>query len=124
MGKPVQRVKISTIDERSAVVEAVFDTGSFITIVRESALPKDAPVLRYPEEKTRKLRIVGETYLVIEIDGHPISVMASVSPDLSRELLIGAGAMQSWDVSIRNENGHTRVEVGHDLRDPGIHEVV
>jgi len=52
-----------------------------------------------------------------------IESQALVSPDLSQEMIIGAGTMQEWDITIRNQNGHTEVVVGKDLRDPDVQEV-
>ncbi len=39
-------------------------------------------------------------------------------------MLIGAGLMQMWDISIRNKNGHTKIHVGHDMNDPDIQTVL
>ena len=39
---------------------------------------------------------------------------ALVSPNLAQEMLIGAGTMQKWDITIRTQNRHTTVEVGRD----------
>ena len=52
-----------------------------------------------------------------------ISDIALVSPDLSQEMIVGAGTMQKWDISIINRNGHTEVTVGRDMHDPDIIEV-
>ena len=47
-----------------------------------------------------------------------------ISPELGSDMLIGAQTMQSWDISIINTKGKTKINVKHDMRDPEINEVV
>lgn len=47
-----------------------------------------------------------------------------VSDEPGSDMLIGAKTMQSWDITIRNSNGKTKVIVKHDMRDPEINAVV
>ncbi|MBI4700730.1 MAG: retroviral-like aspartic protease [Deltaproteobacteria bacterium] len=130
MSKPILEVQIETLDERRGRARAVFDTGAHPTIIRESCLPEGAAVVRRAkpvEMRTAaaggRLRITGATILVMTVGDRVIQDEVLVSPDLAQEMLVGAGTMQKWDISIRNENGHTRVEVGRDLRDPDIQEI-
>jgi hypothetical protein len=130
MSKPVLDVRITTLDKKSATLKAVFDSGSFFSVIREEKVPAGANILR---EETPisfrtaatggKLSVVGEVALVIAIHGREIRDTALVSPELSKEMLIGAGTMQKWDISIVNRNGRTDVEVGRDLSDPDITEI-
>ena len=69
------------------------------------------------------LDVIGGTILVITIRDRMIQDEALVSPNLAQELLVGAGTMQKWNITIKNQNGHTSVEVGRDLRDPDVQEV-
>lgn len=69
------------------------------------------------------VRISGVTVLVMGIGEKRINDLVLVSPDLKREMVIGADTMQGWDITIKNRNGKTRVHVGHDMRDPDIIEV-
>ena len=130
MSKPVLQVTLKTVDGQTVRVNAVFDSGSYYTIVREGSLPPDASILRYaePEEmKTAaaggKLQVTGATQLVVTIGDRMIRDDALLSPDLGREILIGAKTMQAWDISIQNRDGKTDVVVGRDMRDPEITEV-
>lgn len=130
MSKPVREVTVSTMDERSASVKAVFDTGSFNTIVREDRLPAGATIERRltPLEfrtaaQGGKLRVTGVVVLTISIEDKMIQDDALVSPDLAQDMLIGAKTMQAWDITVQNQNGQTKIIVGHDMRDPDIIEV-
>lgn len=130
MSKPILDVAIATLEQKSAHVRAVFNTGAHLTIIREDRLPPGAAVLRSPAPRQLRtaaqggtLAIVGGTILVMTIGDRMIQDEALVSPNLAQEMLIGAGTMQKWDITIRTQNGHTTVEVGRDLRDPDIQEV-
>jgi len=123
-------LEITTLEEKSARVRAVFDTGAHPTIIREDRLPRDAAVLRGPAARQMRtaaqggtLTITGGTILVMTIGEKQIQDEVLVSPNLAQEMLVGAGTMQKWDITIRNANGHTSVEIGRDLRDPDIQEV-
>ncbi|MBI2061258.1 MAG: hypothetical protein HYT87_16080 [Nitrospirae bacterium] len=130
MSKPILPVILTSTDMKKKRVEAFFDTGSFFTIIRRDVVPSGRATLPYKKAKrlgTAGRRggviISGETVLVIEIGKRMISSRAIISPDIKREMIIGAGAMQEWDISVRNRNGKTKVLVGRDLRDPEITEV-
>jgi hypothetical protein len=130
MGKPVVQVAIETFDGRKGRVRALFDTGAHRTLIREDCLPEGCVVERRPTpERLRTaaqggtLDVVGGIILLIGIGDRLIQTDALVSPNLAQQMLIGAATMQAWDITVRNENGTTRVEVGHDLRDPDIQEV-
>jgi len=130
MSKPVLPVRITNVAGRTVAIPALFDTGSFYTLIREDRLPPGTVVLRYrvPEvlrgaPRGSKLRVIGETGVVIAIGGKRIRDSALVSPDLAREMILGTGTMQKWDITIRNRNGRTRVVVERDMRDPEITEV-
>ena len=44
---------------------------------------------------------------------------APASPDLAQQMVIGAGTMQQWHITIDDENGETKVRVGLDPRVAG-----
>ena len=120
-------IEITSPDEKTATVKAVFDSGSFYSIVREDKVPKGAAVLRrkVPRSfraapKGSQLSATGELSLVMAIRGKQIDDLVLISPDLSQEMLVGAGTMQKWDISILNRDGHTELSVGRDMRDPEI----
>ncbi|MBI2061727.1 MAG: hypothetical protein HYT87_18455 [Nitrospirae bacterium] len=130
MSKPIRPVRITTANGKKTVLHAVVDTGSFHTIVRSDVLPAGTPI--HPSViakqlrtagKGGKVRISGGTYLVLLLEGKLIDTHALVSPDLHQPMIIGAGTMQMWDVSVLNKNGDTQVRVGRDMRDPEITEV-
>ncbi|MBI2060348.1 MAG: retroviral-like aspartic protease [Nitrospirae bacterium] len=130
MSKPTREIRITTSESKSVDVQAVIDTGSFHTIIRLDVLPKDTPVLHSPETRSLKtagqggeVHVAGTTYLVLRLEGKMIEAYALVSPDLRQQMLIGAGTMQMWDISVLNRNGDTEVRVGRDMHDPDITEV-
>lgn len=130
MGKPVKEITIATLEEKTSTVLALFDCGSFFSIIREDKVPKGATVVwrATPKEfKTAteggKLIVTGELPLVMTIGEKMIEDSVLVSPHLAQDMLVGAGTMQKWDISIVNINGQTDVVVKHDLRDPQINEV-
>jgi len=130
MSKPVLPVTIMTSRRKSVSLPAVFDSGSYYTLIRQNCLPAGTPLEEFPPAKAlraaargSRLRIAGAASLVITIGGKKIWDPALVSPDLTREMIIGARTMQAWDITIRNRNGRTTVVVTHHLGDPEITEV-
>ncbi|MFN7972660.1 MAG: hypothetical protein U0166_09985 [Acidobacteriota bacterium] len=130
MGKPLRDIVIVSVEELEASVKALFDTGSFYSIVRDDRLPRGAAILRYKTPRTMRaaskgsvLTTEGEITLVLRIGDKQVNDVALVSSSLSQEMIVGAGTMQKWDISIVSTNGHTDVVVGHDMRDPDITEV-
>jgi len=130
VSNPIREIKITTPDERSAVVQAVFDSGAFYTILREDKVPAGASVLRrkHPRPfrtaaKGGSLLATGELPLVLTIGDKEVDDLALISSDLSQEMLVGAGTMQKWDISIVNRNGSTDVVVGRDMHDPDVIEL-
>ncbi|MBI2058387.1 MAG: hypothetical protein HYT87_01315 [Nitrospirae bacterium] len=129
MSKPIRDVQVTTLDDKTRQVKAVIDTGSFYTIIREDRLPSTTTLARraVPRElraaQGGKLRVTGDVSIVMLVEGKMIDDVAMVSPELAQEMLIGAGTMQKWDISVLHENGHTSVRVGRDMRDPEITEV-
>jgi len=118
------------MEEKTNKVNALFDTGSFYTIVREDVLPETKFVHWYPiakEFKTAgkvgKIEIKGRTVLVIEYNNRRIEDEVFISPDLNCEMIIGAGTMQKWDISVINGKGISKIFMGKDMRDPEITEV-
>lgn len=130
MSKPILPIRVTTLDEKTAEVRAVFDTGSFYTIIREDKVPKGASVLRRSTvkelraaSKGSRVTAVAEVFLVLTIGEKMVEDAALISPDLAQEMLVGAGTMQKWDISIMTTNGKTEVVVARDMRDPDITEV-
>lgn len=130
MSKPIQDVEIMTRDEKAGKATALFDTGSFFSIVRADKVPEGAIIIPFSTAQKFKtasqagtLKVTGEIPLVITMGNKIIEDSVLVSPDLGREMLIGAKTMQAWDISIVNTNGHTEIRVGRDMRDPEITEV-
>lgn len=130
MGKLVLDIKITSPDERTATVKAVFDWGSFYSILREDKVPKGAMFVKRKAPRSfraaakgSKLLAIGELSLIMSIRDKQIDDFVLISPDLSQEMLVGAGTMQKWDISIVNRDGHTELSLGRDMRDPDITEV-
>lgn len=130
MSKPILDVVVITPERARAHVKAVLDTGSYYTIIREDALPRRVAFLHYPTPHLLgmaggpgKIRMVGVIVVDVVIGEKQIHTDAYVSPDLHKQMIIGAGAMQAWDISVVNRNGRTKVIVGRDRRDPDITEV-
>lgn len=130
MSKPVKKITITTADEKTGEVNAVFDRGSFYTIIRQDKIPAGATVL--PQLHLQTFRTAGEggrvnisahIHLIMSIGDKMIDDSALVSPNLVSDLLIGAKTIQAWDISILNKNGNTQIQIGHDMRDPEITEV-
>ena len=130
MSKPIREIKITTPDDKSSVVKAVFDSGSFYSILREDKVPSGAGLFhrKVPRSfrtaaKGTVFSATGELPLVLTIGDRQVDDLVLVSADLYQEMLVGAGTMQKWDISIVNLNGRTDVEVGRDMRDPDVTEV-
>lgn len=130
MGKPIQQVSISTIDQRTKAVNALFDSGAFYSIIHENSLPQTNYITHYPKPevygtatKGATLKITGETTLMIHIEDKTIRETVLISPELSREMIIGAKTMQSWHITVNNETGDTKIVVGTDMNDPEVTEV-
>jgi hypothetical protein len=126
--KPVFPIKIISLNNTSANLNAVFDSGSFYTIIRADKLPADTMIIRQEltfrtAHKGGILQIIGKTILDILIGEKMIETQVLVSSELGSDMLIGAQTMQSWDISIMNSKGKTTINVAHDMRDPEITEV-
>lgn len=131
MSKPIRKVEIETAEGIRSEVDALVDLGSFDSLIREDCVPPGASIFRFKTPssygtaaKGGRLGAVGKIYLMVTLEGHPIDLHATVCPDLSGQLIIGAGIMQMWDISIQNDNGHTKVIVGRDRNDPDIQTVL
>ncbi len=130
MSKPIVDVTLKSLEGTSAKVRAVFDSGSHHSIIQEAKLPPKTLVHKYAKTETLKtagvggrLHISGRTLLIIHIGSKRVSDEVLVSPDLSKDMLVGAGTMQKWDISIGNGGGRTRIAVGHHMDDPDVQEV-
>lgn len=130
MSKPVFEIEITSVDQKSSKVVAVFDSGSFPTIVRLDKLPSQQ-LLKYTKPEIyggavqgSKLNVIGCTRLIVEYKGRMFYTIAEVAPQLSAEMLIGARTMQEWDITIKNKNGKTEITIGHDMRDPDLNMIV
>ncbi|MCH8317605.1 MAG: hypothetical protein IIA88_03795 [Bacteroidetes bacterium] len=127
MSKPILNIEFITPDDKKGEAKALFDSGSFPTILRENMLPKGTKLLTYKKkrefglaDRKGKIEVTASITLIIKIGNKMIETSAFISPDLKRELLIGAGTMQTWDISIKNKNGKTFIVVGLDMRDEDI----
>src|ERR1039457_6262764 len=114
--KPVFPVKITSLNKTSTDLNAVFDSGSYYTIIREDRLPLKTAVI--PQQitfrtanKKGSLTILGQTILTIGIGKKMIQDAVLVSSELGSDMLIGAKTMQSWDISIINVKGKTKIKV-------------
>src|SRR3990172_8026179 len=101
MSKPIKEIVVTTPDNKSDRVLAVFDSGSFYTILRDDKVPKGASILKraIPREfkaasKGSKLVATGEVSLVMTIGEKMVDDVVLISPDLAQEMLVGAGTMQ------------------------------
>jgi len=127
--KPIFPVTVFSLNKTSADLKAVFDSGSFYTIIRADKLPVNTQVINQEisfgtANKKASLKVRGQTILVIKIGEKMVQGEVLVSDELGSDMLIGAGLMQTWDISILNTNGKTKINVTHDMRDPEINEVV
>ena len=127
MTKPVLQIGITSAEGKSRTLNAVFDTGSFHTLLREDRIPEGATVITRKDPhvfrtaaRGQRFKAVAEIPLVLTIGDKAVLDVALVSPDLSQEMLVGAGTMQKWDISIMTRNGRTEVSVGRHMRDPDI----
>jgi predicted aspartyl protease len=126
MAKPVIEVKVAAPGKKKfSKLEALFDTGSYYNIIRADLLPAQATAMPFKEKmgtaaKKGVVEISGVTVLHFDIGGRHIMDDVRISPNLNRELIIGAGTMQKWDISVQNTKGHTRVVLKKDMHDPDI----
>ncbi|MBI2968048.1 MAG: hypothetical protein HYY40_09570 [Bacteroidetes bacterium] len=129
MSKPVFNIKITSPDAMTAEVPALFDSGAYYTLIREDKLPsKNFLIYKVPEildtaTKGGALKVIGSLEIIIEHLDKKIKTLALVSPDMTREMIVGAITMQEWDIVIKNKNGSAKVNIGRDMRDPEITEV-
>ena len=130
MTKPIMDVNLRTPDGKTRKVRAIFDTGSYRTLIREDCVPDGAIIIpAVPSRELRtaaqggRLRITGLLVLSIGIGNRAVEGEVLVSPDLSQEMLVGCGIMHAWDISVKNHNGSTEVVVGLHLDDPDVQEV-
>jgi hypothetical protein len=130
MSKPVRLIPFRTTQGYEGIAQAVIDSGSFYSLIRRDLLPRslrlsrrNLPAALRAATKRSRLRIAGSVDLVLTIEGKRILDMVLVSRDLGRDMIVGAHAMQAWDISIRNRNGHTKIVVGHEMREREITEV-
>jgi hypothetical protein len=130
MTKPVIEVGLKTFGGKVGQARAVFDTGSYRNLIREDRLPvgatvdrAEAPLALKTAAQGGRIHVIGALVLTITIGDRMIEDEVLVSPDLAQEMIIGAGTMQKWRISIMNDNGETEVVVGTDLRDPDVQEV-
>lgn len=127
--KPIVPITILSLNNTSRSVNAVFDSGSYYTIVRADKLPANTTIIEQHQSfgtanKKSRLKTIGETILIMSIGKKMIKSEALVSEELGSDMLIGAQTMQSWDISILNTKGKTTINIKHDMRDPEINEVV
>ncbi len=127
--KPILPITIFSLNKTSRNVNAVFDSGSFYTIIRADKLPANTTIIPQnttfgTANKKGRLNVIGQTILIMGIGKKMIQGEVLVSPDLGSDMLIGAGTMQTWDISIINIKGKTKIDIKHDMRDPEINEVV
>ncbi len=129
--KPIQKVIIETLEGNIKTVDALFDSGSFYNIIRRDKLPVTKNIYFYDTPRkfgtaaqNTSLQIIGKTDLIVELDNHRFDDPFLISDSLSRNMIIGAGTMQKWDITIINKKGNTEIKVGRDMRDPEITEVV
>ena len=47
MSKPIEQITFTTLEDKSVSVEALFDSGSYYTIIREDVLPAGTQILQY-----------------------------------------------------------------------------
>lgn len=116
------------MDNKNAVVNALFDSGSLYTIIREDKLPSKKSFYPISETlgtavKEGKVQINAAGLLIMEHEDKKIRTEVLVSPNLKQEMIIGAGTMQSWHINIQNRKGKTKVIFGLDMRDPELTEV-
>lgn len=131
MSKPVRQSVITTMEGLKGEVSALFDTGSFLSLIREDKLPEGTLVLRLKEPKMFGTADTGGQFtatsaveLEVHVENHDIFVPAFVAPNLSAEMIIGAGVMQMWDITIKNDNGQTTIHIGRDVNDPDTQSVL
>src|SRR3990172_11275412 len=120
MSKPIKRITLTTNDRKSVEVNAVFDTSSFYSIIREDLVPSPNMIARYssPDKfgnatKGGHLSILGTVNLTMTIGKKMIQDEARVSPQLRSDFILGAKTMQSWDISIKNKKGNTKITIAH-----------
>ena len=126
--KPIVPIKIFSLNKTSKNVNAVFDSGSYYTIVRTDKLPDNTNIIGEHQffgtaNKKGRLKIIGETILIISIGKKMIKSEVLISDELGSDMLICAQTMQCWDISIINKNGKTKINIEHDMRDPEINAV-
>src|SRR3989304_2512662 len=96
MSKPIKKIIITTVDEKSAEINAVFDSGSYWTIIREDKIPAGAAILKKTNPESfrtaapgGKVEISGYIELIMQIGDKMIQDSAHISPNLFSDMLLG-----------------------------------
>jgi hypothetical protein len=131
MSKPHLDVILTTADGKTSTANAVFDTGSYYSLLRGDKVPPGAIVTKQIPPQTfgtaakgGQFSTTGVLPVILGIGDSEIDDVVLVAPELSVELIVGAGTMQKWDISVVTRNGRTEVLVGRDRRDPALTAVV
>lgn len=120
MGLIVKKLTVQG-DKGKNDLEVFFDSGARRSVIRKDAAEKIASLQKSLLRRTftladNKTQIHSEevTVLWITIDGKTIDDEFYVVSDLSRELIVGASTMQTWDILLDLKNEKVTVGV-----DPG-----
>ena len=117
IGLIVKRVVLRG-NEGQTKAEVLFDSGARCSVIRKDVARKVATLIRLPTSVDFRLAD-GKTRLstnlvvdiVLRINGRTILDQFPVLEKLSREVIIGANTLQSWEIKLDPKNESVQVGV-------------
>jgi len=120
MGLIIKKLEVMG-DKGETEGEVLFDSGARRSVIRRDVAEKIATIVKFPvsfkfslaDGKTEiKTNLVAD--IMVKVDGRIIFDQFPVIDSLSREIIIGANTLQSWEILLDAKN--EAIKVGVDLK--------
>ncbi|MBI4711911.1 MAG: retroviral-like aspartic protease [Planctomycetes bacterium] len=117
MGLIIKQLIIKGI-QGQVKAEVLFDTGVRRSVIRKDIARKVTPLVNLPSpmafrlaESKTELKTNLVTNIILRVNGRIIQDQFYVLEKLSREVIIGADTMQSWEIKLDPKNESIKVGV-------------
>jgi hypothetical protein len=114
--------KLEVIGDKNRInADILFDSGARRSVIRKDIAKKIATIIKFPvpfkfclaDGKTQvETNLVAD--IMVKVDGGIIFDQFPVLDSLSREIIIGANTLQSWEILLDAKN--ETIKVGVDLK--------